>query len=54
MKVIRQLLIHRADLLKDKRSAMFRRWSYGVEKIGESGKPMECHNIHNFNEDFNY
>ncbi|WP_148466837.1 Cas10/Cmr2 second palm domain-containing protein [Paenibacillus senegalimassiliensis] len=40
MKVIRQLLNQRSDLLKDKRRAMFRRWSYGVEKIGEDGKPV--------------
>ncbi|MGE6575895.1 Cas10/Cmr2 second palm domain-containing protein [Paenibacillus xylanexedens] len=47
MKVIRQMLNQRADLLKDKRRAMFRRWSYGVEKIGENGKPMEWPNKHN-------
>ncbi|SDD50197.1 hypothetical protein SAMN05428987_5014 [Paenibacillus sp. CF095] len=46
MKAIRQMLNHRADLLKDKRRAMFRRWSYGVEKIGESGKPMDWLNKH--------
>lgn len=40
MKVIRRMLAHRADLLKDKRRAMFRRWSYGIEKIGEDGKPL--------------
>lgn len=40
VKIIRHLLIQRADKLKDKRRVMFRRWSYGIEKLDESGKPV--------------
>lgn len=38
--IIRSLLVQRADALKDKRRAMFRRWSYGIERLDESGKPV--------------
>lgn len=41
MLFIRRLLVEEADRLKDKRRTMFRRWSYGIEKIGESGKPVQ-------------
>lgn len=37
---IQKLLHYRADRLKDKRRAMFRRWSYGIESINERGKPI--------------
>lgn len=36
-KKIRELLHLRADKLKDKRRAKFRRWTYGVEQIDETG-----------------
>lgn len=32
-------LIERSDRLKDKRRARFKRWSYGIEEIGETGLP---------------
>ncbi|MBD2847066.1 hypothetical protein IDH44_17855 [Paenibacillus sp. IB182496] len=38
-KVIHRELHSRADQLKDKRRARFRRWSYGVEEIDETGYP---------------
>lgn len=38
---IRKKLIERADKLKDSRQSRFKRWTYGVEKIGENGKPVE-------------
>ena len=37
-KQIRQLLHAKADRLKEKRRARFRRWTYGVEKIDETGQ----------------
>lgn len=37
---IRQELIKRSDRLKDKRRAAFRRWTYGIEKLDETGKPL--------------
>ncbi|KAA9004867.1 hypothetical protein F4V43_09550 [Paenibacillus spiritus] len=44
MSLIRRLLIQRADRLKDSRKPMFRRWSYGIERIDDSGKPVLCTN----------
>lgn len=38
---IRKELIKRIDELKDFRQSRFKRWSYGIEKIGENGKPVE-------------
>lgn len=38
---IRELLIKRADALKDKRRSRFKRWSYGIEAIGENGQPKQ-------------
>jgi hypothetical protein len=40
-KQIRELLIERSDELKDKRRAQFKRWTYGIERIGENGKAKE-------------
>lgn len=37
-KKIREKLYQKADQLKDKRRARFRRWTYGVEKIDETGQ----------------
>ena len=37
-KQIRALLYKKADQLKEKRRARFRRWTYGVEKIDETGQ----------------
>ncbi|WP_019537483.1 Cas10/Cmr2 second palm domain-containing protein [Paenibacillus ginsengihumi] len=37
---IRLSLLKKADQLKDRRKARFRRWSYGIEKIDETGKPV--------------
>lgn len=38
--LIRRKLIEQSDLLKDKRRARFKRWSYGIERIGETGLPV--------------
>ncbi|MRN53124.1 Cas10/Cmr2 second palm domain-containing protein [Paenibacillus monticola] len=37
---IRRKLHERADQLKDKRRSAFRRWTYGIEEIGETGKAV--------------
>lgn len=39
--LIRQKLAQRSDELKDKRKSRFKRWTYGIEKIGENGKAIE-------------
>ncbi len=39
-KKIRELLFEKADQLKDKRRSRFRRWTYGVEKIDETGQAV--------------
>lgn len=39
-KKIREKLYQKADQLKDKRRARFRRWTYGVEKIDETGQAI--------------
>lgn len=41
---IRKLLHERADRLKDKRRIVFRRWTYGVEEISQTGKPEPAMN----------
>lgn len=38
-KEIVNLLIKNCDRLKDSRNGKFKRWSYGIEKIDENGKP---------------
>ncbi|UQZ85432.1 hypothetical protein SK3146_04721 [Paenibacillus konkukensis] len=40
-KKIRKSLIEKADRMKDRRKAKFRRWSYGIEQIDETGR-AEC------------
>jgi len=37
---VRQRLIHKADSLKDKRRPAFRRWTYGIEQLDETGKAV--------------
>ncbi len=38
---IKNLLIKRADAMKDKRRSRFKRWSYGIEAIKENGQPKQ-------------
>ncbi|MFC4600949.1 Cas10/Cmr2 second palm domain-containing protein [Cohnella hongkongensis] len=37
---VRKRLIQKADSLKDKRRAAFRRWTYGIEQLDETGKAL--------------
>lgn len=38
---IREELHYRADQLKDKRRARFKRWTYGIEQVDETGQPIQ-------------
>lgn len=39
-RIIRDLLREKADRIKDARRSRFKRWSYGIEKIDETGQPQ--------------